>query len=74
MAKDCRVAVGTGVEVGTGVDVGMDVGITVAVEVGAGAGVGVSDCVNAQPNITKLAAKVEIAMVRCFAFIFPPAL
>ena len=68
------VEVGNGVEVGSGVEVGggVEVGVSVGVEVGVN--VGPNNCPGAQPEKSRLIAKIHTAIALLLAFIAFPAL
>jgi len=71
-----RVSVGVrvGVRDGSGVCVNVGSGVGVIVLVGIGVAVGPNNCPDPQLNIAKLKSKTNIILVRCFVFIFSPAL
>lgn len=63
------VLVGVLVGVGVCVDVGVGVEVGVRVSVGVGVTVGPNNCPGPQPEINKLTAKKQTAIVRCRVFI-----
>ena len=62
---------GVSVWVGSGVNVGVDIGsgVNVGVDVDFGVNVGSIVCSIPQPDITKITAKKQTGIIRCFVFI-----